>query len=70
MKIPGIAAKHCIVTDNCRKVQGGSIEAIDEALRRIRDEAIRTLPHWPIGNDHRFHFVFSVDNSKRRDGDR
>lgn len=41
-KVPGIKAKHAIVTLNCRTVDRGgsdpSMDAFDEAVRRLREE--------------------------------
>lgn len=64
-KIPGIKAKHRIVTDNCRG--RGKGVAIEEALESLREEYEKLDDIWPEGEDHKFHLVLTVDNAKRRE---
>lgn len=59
--IPGMTAKHCIITDNCRVVQGGDEGAIDEALKRIRESMMQCIPNWPRDVGHKFHVLFTID---------
>jgi len=61
--IPGLCARHCIITDNCRRVQGGDERAIDEALRRVREMMVQVVTCWPKGEGHQFHLVFTVERS-------
>lgn len=63
-KIPGITAMHRIVTDNCR-TRGKDI-ALEEALNSLREEFKELEKEWPADENHRFHFVLTVDNAHRR----
>ncbi len=42
--IPGIKAKHAIITDECRENKGDML-AIEEALDRIREEYFSIVNH-------------------------
>lgn len=64
-KIPGITAKHRIITDGCRS-RGKGI-AIEEALESLKEEFEALDEIWPEGEDHKFHVVLTVDNANRRD---
>lgn len=57
--LPGMIAKHAIVTDVCRtnKTDAG---ATAEALERLRAEAIATFP-FHVGKGVKFHFVLLVE---------
>lgn len=63
--VPGLMARHCIITDNCRRVQGGDQGAIDEALKRIREMMEQSIPNWPLDHDHRFHLCFTVERGAK-----
>lgn len=41
-RVPGIAARHAIVTPTCRANRGDE-GAVDEALRRLREEALAVI---------------------------
>jgi len=60
-KVPGIKAAHAVITENCRVVQGGDVEAFDEASRRLRGEYEQLLDAWPQGKGASFHLVLTVD---------
>lgn len=60
MKVPGLKAKHAIVTDACRELRGDE-GTVDESLARLRAEALLALAGWPPGEGTRFHFVLSVE---------
>ena len=60
MKIPGAAASHAIVTDTCRANRGDT-GAIDEALARLREAALKCADGWDHGRGARFHFVLTVE---------
>lgn len=64
--IPGIKAKHVFITDNCRVVQGGDLEAFDEAVRRVRAEYEQCVSKHSRGNDVKFHLVLTVDHPRWR----
>ena len=59
-KIPGIQAKHAIISDNCRQLRGDE-GAIDEALDRLKQEYVKLMEHWPLGKEVKFHVVLTVD---------
>ena len=64
--VPGIKSVHCLITDVCRRVQGGDTEAFDEAVRRIREEYdYLTREFHPRGKGVKFHLVFSVEFSPK-----
>ena len=45
-QVPGVTAAHAIITDRCRDVQGGDLEAFDEAVGRARETYQCILPNW------------------------
>jgi hypothetical protein len=57
--VPGTKAKHCVITDTCRSNRGDN-EAINEALRRIREEYLACVDGWPVGKGVEFHVVLTV----------
>ena len=63
MEIPGIVAKHAIVTDTCRANKGDSA-VIDESLERLRAEAVEVMPNWAQGSGVKFHFALTVEYPK------
>lgn len=60
MDVPGIAAKHVIITDKCR-TNRGTEGAFDEAVSRLRKEYLETQPYQPIGKDTKFHLILTVE---------
>ena len=58
--IPGSKAKHCIVTDACRENRG-DWPAVDEALERLREEALLCIKGWQNRPGAQFHFVLTVE---------
>lgn len=59
--VPGIKAAHMVINDNCRTVQGGDMEAFDEAVRRLRKEYENLMDAWPKGKGAEFNVVLTVD---------
>ena len=61
--IPGIKARHAIVTPNCRIVQGGNIEAFEVAVGVLKKEyeACMALECNELAN---FHLVLTIDREK------
>jgi hypothetical protein len=57
--IPG-AAKHAIITDDCRRNKGDDV-VMEEALQRIRAEWPNVAKGWPIGKGGRFHVALIVE---------
>ena len=59
--IPGIKARHAIITPHCRIVQGGNIEAFEVAVGRLKEEYVacvalecnQSADFLPLGTDHR-----------------
>lgn len=64
-RLPGIKAKHAIITPNCRKVQGGDKEAFNEAARRLLDEYLAII--YLRGDKKRanYHLVLTVESIDR-----
>ncbi len=59
-KIPGIKAKHAIISDACRKK--GDVMAFDEVSDRLFAEYIKLARGaWKPGQDAKFHFVLTVE---------
>lgn len=58
--LPGLKAKHAIVTDQCRtnRTDAG---AVDEALSRLRSEALECMANWPQGVGAQFHFALTLE---------
>ncbi len=56
--IPGIKARHAIVTPGCRVGKG--LGALDEALERLRKEYLG-LVNIPANSEADFHFVLTVN---------
>ena len=61
--IPGIKARHAIVTPNCRIVQGGNIEAFEVAVGMLKKEyeACMALECNELAD---FHLVLTIDREK------
>lgn len=61
--VPGVKAKHAVVTPACRRNRG-ELEAFDEAARRLREEYAAVLEGWKrSGQAERlnFHLVLTVE---------
>ena len=70
-KIPGIKAKHAIITPNCRTIERGTegppaMQAFDEAVRRLREEyeQIVRVRHDAWNG----HLVFTVEHPTDSEG--
>ena len=63
-KVPGITAKHAIITPNCRTVDRGTpnkpMAAFDEAVRRLREE-YRQVCHHRTNESWNAHLVLKVE---------
>ena len=55
-----IKAKHAIVTDVCRTNRTDE-GAVDEALDRLREEALRLFQSRGHGRGDKFHFVLNIE---------
>lgn len=62
--LPGIKARHMIVSDACREGKGDQ-EALDEALKLLGQEYSALLRCWPVGKNARFHFVLTVEYPRK-----
>lgn len=60
MSIVEITAKHAIVTDECRSNRTDE-GAVDEALARLRAEAMRLFGKRGHGRGDKFHFKLVVE---------
>ena len=56
-EIPG---NHYVISDACRAAHGDE-GTVDETLRRVRVELLRSLKGRPPGSDTKFHLRFSVE---------
>lgn len=62
--IPGIKAKHAIISDTCR--EKGDDGAFDEAVGVLYQEYVKlTTGPWPKGKNAKFHLVLTVDYPKK-----
>ncbi len=59
-QIPGTKAQHAYVTDTCRENRTDP-GAVDEALARLREEAVAIIGQWPRGSGMRLHFVLTME---------
>lgn len=55
-----LKAKHAVVGDACRANRGDAA-AIDEAVARVRTEALRLAERWPAGQGVKLHFVLTIE---------
>jgi hypothetical protein len=62
--IPG-AAKHAIITDQCRQNKGDQA-VMDEACERLRDEWRHVAAGWPVGSGARFHVALIVERPEKQ----
>lgn len=56
-----VKAAHAVITENCRRVQGGDMEAYDEAARRLRIEYEKLAEFWTEGKGAQIHLELSVE---------
>jgi len=63
--IPGICAKHAIITPDCRRGRGDESAAI-EAMERVSDELFKLMEEWPEDGA-RFHIVLTVERLSTKD---
>lgn len=61
MSLRKVQCKSCIITENCRVVQGGDSEAFDEACRRLKDEYMGLMKTWKQGSGAIFHLNLEVE---------
>jgi hypothetical protein len=59
-QVPGLKAKHAIITDQCR-LNRTDEGAVDEALRRVRQEALECMAGWPTGAGAQFHIALTIE---------
>jgi hypothetical protein len=64
-KVPGISALTAVISTACREGRGDA-GAIDEALARIREKMLATIPLWPREKGATFFVSFTVDREGRR----
>ena len=64
-RIPGIPAKHAIISDDCRRGRGDD-GAIDEAIRRMREAYDQLMKCWPVGRGTKFHVVLTVECDRNK----
>lgn len=64
--LPGVKAKHAIVSTACRD-QRGDGNAAYVAVKRIEDELLVLLKAWPKEKNATFHLVLTVDRKGRGD---
>lgn len=63
--IPGINARHTIITDECRSSRG-DMGAFDEAVRRLRMEYVIITKMRHEEKDLNLHLVLTVEDKKRK----
>lgn len=61
-ELPGMCARHAIITPTCRKNKGDDA-VIEETIERIRSELRGCLPNWPIDTAN-FHVAMTVEPLK------
>lgn len=65
--VPGIAAAHAIITEECRRNRG-DVGAFEEAVRRLRKAFDEGLTFWALGTGKRIHLVLTVELPKENEG--
>ncbi len=60
--LPGIKAKHFIISDNCCKINGED-GAIDYSLQQIREEFIRLRKAWK-GKEAKIHVAITIERKE------
>lgn len=63
-RLPGVKAKHAIITPRCRDVQGGNTEAFEEAARRLLEEYLSIIQMREDREKINFHLVLTVESIK------
>jgi hypothetical protein len=64
--VPGVKAKHAVISTACREGRGDA-GAADEALARLRSELEALLESWPRERGATFHLLLTVDRNGRRE---
>lgn len=62
--LPGVKAKHAVISTTCRQNRGDE-GAADEALARLRAELLTCLANWPQEHGATFHLALTVDRRGR-----
>jgi len=60
LQLEGIPALHAWVTDDCRKMRGDD-GAIEEVLRRLRNELQLTMSGWSMGRGIKIHVGMTIE---------
>ncbi len=64
MNIPGVKARHAIISDACR--EKGDAQAFEEAVEVLRIEYRHMVQKfWPKGDGAKFHLALSVESGQR-----
>ena len=63
MEVPGISAKHAIITDTCR-ANRSDWGAMAEAMEHIGKEYQELCKVWPIGTDVKFHVILTIERER------
>lgn len=58
--VPGVSAKHAIITDICRENRSDA-GAFEEAIARLRSEYEALCQGWPVNNGAKFHVVLTLE---------
>ena len=64
--LPGVKAKHAIISTACREAKGDYGAAM-EAIGHLEDEMLYLLQNWPAESGATFHLVLTVDRKGRGD---
>lgn len=67
--LPGVKARHAVISDACRTAHGGDLQAFTEAVALLRDEFIKLTTHWKKGRQVKFHLALSVEYPAKKEGD-
>ncbi len=60
MHVPGIMARHAIISDDCR-VAHGDLRAFEIAVERLRESYLQSCGGFPISRGAKLHVMFSVE---------
>jgi hypothetical protein len=63
--IPGIRAKHAVISNTCRETHG-NLGALEEAFRRVREEYLGILMNRGSEKGLNFHVVLTLEDEKRK----
>lgn len=66
MPIPGLVAKHAIITETCIANRGEE-GAVDEALQRCRQELLNCVAGWRGTKGVKFHVAVTVERPPKED---